>query len=263
MAPSLIDIGCNLLHKSFTHDREAVMERARAAGVGVLILTGTSGPSSREAAQFAARFPGRLYSTAGVHPHDARHFGPETPALLAELLSRPEVVAVGECGLDFNRDFSPRPEQERAFAAQIDLAARTGKPLFLHERDAHERFLEILRAHLAPHVKAVAHCFTGTAEEAARYLDLGLFIGITGWICDERRGRHLADVVKHVPLDRLMLETDAPFLTPRTLPGRPQRNEPAFLPEVLRAVAAALGKSEAEVAEATTRTAREFFGLSV
>jgi len=263
MIHPLIDIGCNLLHPSFTVDREAVLERARTAGVRILVVTGTSVSSSREAADFAASKPGVLFATAGVHPHDARRFGPETLAELEALARRPETVAVGECGLDFNRDFSPRPAQERAFELQLGLAARVGKPLFMHERDAHTRFVDILRSFRGRIGRGVVHCFTGTAEEASRYLDLGLHIGITGWICDERRGRHLAAVVRHVPLDRLMLETDAPFLVPRTLATRPSRNEPAFLPEVLRVTAAALGRSEAEVAEATTRTAGEFFGIDV
>ncbi|MBN2354282.1 MAG: TatD family hydrolase [Spirochaetales bacterium] len=259
----LIDIGCNLLHPSFNSDRTEVLERAHAAGVRILVVTGTSAASSREAADFAGSRPGILYATAGVHPHDARHFGPGTLAELEALAGRPEVVAVGECGLDFNRDFSPRPAQERAFELQLELAARVGKPLFMHERGAHARFVDILRSFHGRIGRCVVHCFTGTAEEASLYLDLGLHIGITGWICDERRGRHLAEVVRHIPLDRLMLETDAPFLVPRTLPSRPSRNEPAFLPEVLRVTAAALDRNEAEVAEATTRTAGKFFGIGV
>ncbi len=261
MPDALIDIGVNLLHKSFTQDRDAVIDRARRAGVAAMIITGTSEPSSREAVRLAEHHPGWIYATAGVHPHVAVHFDPDTLRALEELTARHEVVAVGECGLDFNRNFSPRPAQERVFEAQIELACRTGRPLFLHEREAHGRFLEIIKAYRPRLGNAVVHCFTGSAEEASRYLDLGLHFGITGWICDERRGLHLREVVRGIPLDRLMLETDAPFLVPRTLPGRPQRNEPAFLPEVLRVVAQALGKPAAEVAAATTRTAREFFGL--
>src|SRR5262249_4358658 len=145
------------------------------------------------------------------------------------------VRAVGECGLDFNRDFSPRPVQERWFAAQLALAAALDKPVFLHERDAHARFVAILKE--APPVRGVVHCFTGTRAELDVYLEMGLHIGITGWICDERRGAGLAALVRHVPLDRLLVETDAPFLVPRDLRPRPAHNEPAFLPHIAQTVA--------------------------
>ena len=172
------------------------------------------------------------------------------------------MVAIGECGLDFNRDFFPRPQQEKWYEAQVALAEELQKPLFLHERDARQRFCEILAA-VRKSVPAVLHCFTGTREELKIYLDLGLHLGITGWICDERRGTHLRELVREIPLDRLMIETDAPFLVPRTMPTKPRdgRNEPAFLPYVLQAVADCLGKPVPVVAEATTKTAREFFRL--
>ncbi|MBN1430570.1 MAG: TatD family hydrolase [Anaerolineae bacterium] len=263
MAFPLIDIGINLMHRSFSADRDQVMKRAQEAGVGIMIITGTSERGSRECAQFARKFPGVLYSTAGVHPHDAKHCTPNTIRTLQTLTRQSTVVAVGECGLDFNRDFSPRPVQEQWFEAQIELAGQVKKPLFMHERDAHQRFIEILKQHQGQYDRAVVHCFTGSIYEAKRYLDMGLHIGITGWICDDRRGKHLREVVRQIPLDRLMLETDAPFLTPRTMPARPKdgRNEPAFLPYVLKAVSQAVGKPEQEIAEATTRTARLFFGL--
>jgi TatD DNase family protein len=170
-------------------------------------------------------------------------------------------VAIGECGLDFNRNYSPHPDQEKWFVAQLELGLELGKPLFLHSRDAHPRFAEIVKHHGIRN--AVAHCFTGGKEELHAYLDLGLHIGITGWICDERRGRHLVELVRDIPRERLLLETDAPYLTPRDLRPQPKarRNEPAFLPHILGAVAAALGRPAAEVAAETTRNAVAFFGL--
>jgi TatD DNase family protein len=163
--------------------------------------------------------------------------------------------------LDFNRDFSPRSHQEQWFEAQLELAFALELPLFLHERDAHERFLEILRPYRDRVPAAVVHCFTGTQDELQAYLDLDLHIGITGWICDERRGLHLQELVRSIPLNRLMLETDAPYLTPRTLRPKPKsgRNEPAFLPYVLETVAQAMAKPPEVVADATTQTARQFF----
>jgi TatD DNase family protein len=171
-------------------------------------------------------------------------------------------VAIGECGLDYNRNYSPHPAQEKWFVAQLELAAELGKPLFLHSRDAHPRFAEILRNLRVG--KAVAHCFTGEGPELRAYLELGLYIGITGWICDERRGAHLRPLVKEIPADRLLVETDAPYLTPRDLRPQPKarRNEPAFLPHILRAVAQARGEAPEALAAQTTRNARALFGLA-
>jgi len=258
----IVDIGVNLAHRSFDPDRPQVIARAFAAGVRTLIVTGATLATSQEAQQIAREYPGRLFFTAGVHPHDSRHCSDETLAELRRLARVEEAVAIGECGLDFNRDFSPRPLQEQWFAAQVALAEEVQLPLFLHERDAHQRFCEILNA-TRRSVPAVLHCFTGTGEELKAYLDLGLYIGITGWICDERRGTHLRALVRDIPADRLMLETDAPYLLPRSLAQKPKhgRNEPAFLPHVLQTVAACLGRPPTEVAQTTTRTAKRFFRL--
>lgn len=259
----IVDIGVNLTHRSFQLDTKEVIERAMAAGVRTMIVTGTSLKASEEALQLARDYPNQLYSTAGVHPHDSRNCTEQTIPGLRRLAARDQVVAIGECGLDFNRDFSPRPDQERCFEAQVALAEELQMPLFLHERDAHVRFCEIFKRSRKS-VPAVIHCFTGTRDELMAYLKLGLHIGITGWICDERRGLNLRELVKEIPLDRLMIETDAPFLTPRNLPTKPKdgRNEPGFLPYVLATVAECLGKPVAEVAEKTTQTARTFFRVS-
>jgi len=260
---NLVDIGVNLGHRSFQADRKQVIERAFAAGVRTMVITGASVAGSEEGARITREYPNQLFATAGVHPHDSRNCTETTIADLRRLATDQEVVAIGECGLDFNRDFSPRPLQERWFEAQVLLAEELQMPLFLHERDAGERFCQVLtRARKAS--PAVLHCFTGTREQATAYLDMGLHLGITGWICDERRGTHLRELVKYIPLDRLMVETDAPFLLPRTMPKKPKdgRNEPAFLPFVLQTVAESLGKPPAEVAATTTKTAREFFRLA-
>jgi TatD DNase family protein len=251
----VIDIGANLTHSAFRDDLAEVIERAREAGVEQIIVTGTTVEDSRKASALGLPF------TAGVHPHHARDCGPETIPELRALASHPLCVAIGECGLDFNRNYSPHPDQEKWFVAQAQLGLELQKPLFLHSRDAHPRFSEILKTN---HIhKAVAHCFTGERAELKAYLDLGLYIGITGWICDERRGRHLVELVREIPPDRLLLETDAPYLTPRDLKPQPKarRNEPAFLPHVLRAVARALGRPAGEIAAETARNARQLFSL--
>ena len=259
----LIDIGANLCHESFASDLDEVLERAVRSGVGRIIVTGTSRPDSEAAAALARRHPRRLRATAGVHPHEAATFDGAAAAAIEALARREEVVAVGETGLDFYRDFSPRPDQERAFEAQLEIAARLGLPVFLHERDARRRFVEILRPvrdRLGP---AVIHCFTGDRDDLDAYLDLDLHVGITGWICDERRGLHLRELVGRIPADRLMLETDSPYLLPRDLRPRPRsrRNEPAHLAHVAQAVAGATGEAVEALAARTTATACAFFGL--
>jgi TatD DNase family protein len=172
-------------------------------------------------------------------------------------------VAAGECGLDYFRDFSPRPVQRQAFHRQLELAAKMGKPVFLHQRDAHEDFLAILREHRKTLVGGVTHCFTGNAHELTAYLDLGFAIGITGWICDERRGAHLLPLMREIPADRLLLETDGPYLLPRDLSPKPasRRNEPAYLPHITEAVARARGESVTALARSSTAATRKLFGL--
>jgi TatD DNase family protein len=263
MSPTFVDIGINLAHDSYDADRPAVIERAHAAGVTRMIVTGSTLESSRRALDLAREWPGVLYATAGVHPHHATDLAATDLPAFRELLGRPEVVAAGECGLDFFRNYSPHDAQERAFRWQVELAIETRRPLFLHQRDAHADFVRILRDYAGALPPAVAHCFTGTADEAEEYLALGLHVGITGWICDERRGLHLRDVVRRVPLDRLMIETDGPYLLPRDLRPKPasRRNEPAFLPHVAAAVAGARDEPVERLADGTTATAVRFFAL--
>lgn len=260
---NLIDIGANLAHDSFDDDRDAVIQRAHDAGVDRMIVTGSSDDSNRRAAELVDANPGVLFSTAGVHPHHAADYTEDSDMLIRDLAMRDTVVAIGETGLDYFRNFSPREEQLRAFRAQLDIAVDTGKPVFLHQRDAHDDFVEVLEPVLPQLSRAVAHCFTGEHESLREYLGMGLFIGITGWICDERRGKHLYDIADVVPDDRLMIETDAPYLLPRTLRPKPKtrRNEPAWLPEVLRTLAEARGQSVEHVAKITTGNAERFFGL--
>jgi TatD DNase family protein len=259
----LTDIGLNLAHDSFDHDRDEVVAAAVAAGVRHMVVTGSTIASTRAAIDIVRTAPAMFRATAGIHPHHARDFHDDDVGQLRSLLQAPEVGAAGECGLDHYRDLSPRADQERVFRLQLELAAETGKPVFLHQRDAHDAFTAILREYLPRLTGGVAHCFTGNARELRDYLSLGLSIGVTGWICDERRGTQLRDVVGLIPVDRLMLETDAPYLLPRDLEPRPKsrRNEPRYLPHILETVAACRNESAASVAIATTRNARTFFGF--
>ncbi|WP_312156509.1 TatD family hydrolase [Pseudomonas sp.] len=263
----LVDIGVNLTHPTFARDPRAVLARAYAAGVTQLVLTGTSLQKSEAALALCQELDEtgtQLVCTAGVHPHDASQWTAASSAQLRSLLAEPRVRAVGECGLDFNRDLSPRREQERALEEQLQLAVETGLPVFLHERDAAQRLVEILRSFRDQLGAAVVHCFTGDKAALYAYLDLDMNIGITGWICDERRGTHLQPLVGDIPATRLMLESDAPYLLPRSLRPKPKggQNEPAFLPEVLREVARHRGVSEQALAKSTTLCARAFFNLA-
>ncbi len=260
----LIDIGANLTHDSFDHDREAVLQRARNAGISQLVVTGASREHSPKALALAQAHPGFLYATAGVHPHHAVEYTDEADAQMRDLHAHAEVVAVGECGLDYFRDFSPRPAQRKAFERQLQIGADTGKPLFLHQRDAHADFMAMMAdfdGRLGP---AVVHCFTGTREELFDYLDQDWYIGITGWLCDERRGLHLRELVKSIPAGRLMIETDAPYLLPRTVKPQPshRRNEPMYLAHIVEELARDRGESVETTAAETTASARAFFGLS-
>ena len=263
MPISLIDIGANLAHDSFDEDREAVMQRAAEAGVSRMIVTGSSDDSNVRAAELAAASPGILSATAGVHPHHASDYNDASDTLIRSLVKEDAVVAVGECGLDYFRNFSPRAAQISAFERQLAIAKETGLPVFLHQRDAHDDFVEILEPALPDLSRAVAHCFTGEGESLREYLAMGLYIGITGWICDERRGQHLHDIVSIIPDDKLLVETDAPYLLPRSIRPRPKtrRNEPMYLPEVVRVLAEARGQTEEHVAAITTANAIRFFAL--
>jgi TatD DNase family protein len=267
MTEKYIDIGINLTNRQFQNDIKTIIQNADDAKVEQMILTGTSIRNSEESATLAKKHSGKLYATAGIHPHDAKHFDGASVAKLRKILQESHVVSVGECGLDFDRDFSPRPSQEKCYEAQLQLAVEIQKPLFLHERAAFSRFNAITDVYLAKLPKAVVHCFTGTLREAKTYLDKGFYLGFTGAISDIRRFDHLKEVVKYTPLDRLMIETDAPFMLPKNVPKNlltkyhERRNEPAFLPFVAQTIAEFKGISVEEVARQTTLNAKEFFGI--
>jgi len=261
---SLIDIGANIAHDSFDDDRADMMRRAKDAGVSRIIVTGSSDESNVLAAELAEKSPGVLYSTAGVHPHHASGYDDASDTLIRTLIQKDVVVAVGECGLDYFRNLSPRKAQLEAFARQLEIAMDSGLPVFLHQRDAHDDFVELLEPALPNLSRAVAHCFTGEGESLREYVAMGLYIGITGWICDERRGGHLQDIVSIIPDDRLLLETDAPYLLPRTIRPKPKsrRNEPMYLPEIVRVVAEARGQTEQHIADITYANSVRFFALN-
>lgn len=259
----MFDIGVNLTSTQFAKDRKQVVKRAREAGVTGLLITGTNALESQQAQSLAEQHPDYCWSTAGVHPHHASEWSGETAATLRRLADKPQVVAIGECGLDFNRNFSEPEQQAYAFNAQLELAAELALPVFLHCREAHSRFISILQPWLPKLPAAVLHCFTGTRDELETCLAMGLSIGITGWVCDERRGLVLRGMMPLIPADRLLLETDAPWLLPRDMRPRPasRRNEPCFLPHIVQQVAQLRGENAEELARQTAMNARRIFRL--
>ncbi|MBL4680972.1 MAG: TatD family hydrolase [Pseudomonadales bacterium] len=264
MSAELIDIGANLTHESFTEDLNSVLDSASKKNVTRLIVTGADLQSSEAALELARSYPEHLFSTAGIHPHHAEDTNPEALSKLRSLLKNKEVKAVGETGLDFFRDISPRNIQISSFEAHIELAIETGLPMFLHERDSYPTFGKVLKTHRDKLNQVVVHCFTGEKDALHAYLDLDCSIGITGWICDERRGYHLIPLLKDIPLDKLMIETDSPYLMPRTIRPKPKtrRNEPKNLSYICQFIADILQLPYEEIAKQTTKNAQKFFALS-
>ena len=259
----MIDIGINLTNKRFHKDLPLVIENAKQAGVNSLIVTGTSIEESEQALALCLQYPGFLYCTAGIHPHDAKTFSKQSVESLRTLVNNEQVKAIGECGLDFNRNFSTPAEQELAFVKQLELAVELQLPVFMHERDANTRFIKLLKPYIYQLPNAVLHCFTGSQSDLESALALDLHIGITGWICDERRGTELIDLVKLIPNDRLMIETDGPYLLPRSMRPKPKssRNEPKYLPYIAQAIANARGETLKQLVQQTEQNSKLFFKL--
>jgi len=267
MVQQLIDVGVNLTNKRFDKDRVEVLARAKNLGVQQLLITGTCVAESQRALtlchDYQQQFPNMLSATAGIHPHDADGVDDDYIEQLTELASHTQVKAIGECGLDFNRNFSAPEQQLNVFKAQIQLAAQLQMPLFLHQRDAFDPWFAALKPQLDNIPAMVSHCFTGTQQQLMQCLAANMYIGITGWLCDERRGQELRDIVKLIPLDKLLIETDAPYLTPRTIRPKPKssRNEPSYLPYVVEQLAELIGVDPAEIACQTSLNAQKVFNL--
>lgn len=243
---------------AFNSDREEMLERAWQAGVSRIVAIGQwRGPGDFGGAlELAARFPDRVVATMGVHPHECARVPAEDWSALEAICARPEVLAVGETGLDYHYDHSPRDEQRRWFAHQLDLARRLGKPVVIHTREAEDDTVAILRENRPE--KALIHCFTSTADQVRRYLDMGLYVSVAG-VVTFAKAEELRDAVRLVPLDRLLVETDCPYLAP--VPHRGKRNEPAYVRHVAERIAEVKGVPLEEVARATAENARAFFGI--
>jgi len=233
---NIFDSHCHLDDRSFEPDFQDVLDRAAAAHVHRMLVVGIDKRTSKRAVMLANRHPG-IFASVGIHPHDAHSCTQAALTHLSALASDPKVVAWGETGLDFNRMHSPRKDQERWLIRQLEIAETLDLPLIFHERDSQGRLLEILEATASTHRPAVIHCFSGTAVELDRYLEMGFYIGITGIVTVRKRGEPLRQMIPSIPVNRLLIETDAPYLTPAPQRNKFRRNEPAFVREVLLKVA--------------------------
>ncbi len=260
---SLFDFCFNFTSSKFRDNEEHFLQRAYAANVSHFLVAGSDQEDSLYAIELAERYQQGMYATAGVHPHLAKNWQDNTRDTLHSLAKSERVKAIGEAGLDYNRNFSTHEQQEHAFRQQIELAIELQKPLFLHERDAHKEFFSILNEYKNDLGPTVVHCFTGEAEALENYLAMDLYIGITGWICDERRGGHLHALVKMIPDDRLLIETDAPYLFPRTFQPRPKKmtNEPSYLPHIAEHIAYHRGDSFEQLCGYTMNNSLRFLGI--
>ena len=261
----MIDIGVNLTNARFDKDRAKVIERAKLANIKSLLVTGTNVVESQKALSLCHDFPQFLACTAGVHPHDADNVSDDYLSQLRTLAKDEHVKAIGECGLDFNRNFSTPQNQQRVFIQQVALASELQLPLFLHQRDAFQPWLDILTPFIDDVPAMITHCFTGDLSQLKQCLDLDMYVGITGWICDERRGQVLRDIAKYIPMERLLIETDAPYLTPRNIRPKPKssRNEPSYLSYVVETLADVTPYSVSEIMQKTFENSQRVFAWDI
>ena len=256
-----IDIACNFTHPSFAENIDKVLQEADAVDVQKFVLLCASLKDLDPIQKIQYKDPSKFFITAGIHPHHAKEILDLNDQSLASILESIQPNAIGETGLDYFRNISPPEVQRDSFEMHIEAAKELQKPLYLHQRDAHEDFIAIIKNNIQSFPQFVVHCFTGTQKQLDDYLELGAFIGLTGWICDEKRNQDLRASIKNIPLNRLMLETDCPYLMPKNLPNKPSKNinEPKFLPHIASEVSNLMEISIDELRESTSRNAEIFF----
>jgi TatD DNase family protein len=260
----IFDSHCHLDDKAYLEDWDTVLNRAAENQVAAMMVVGVGRESSARAVRLARdpRHP-QLFASVGLHPHDARHCSEALLTHLRALSKDPKVVAWGETGLDFNRMFSSREDQERCFVRQLEIADELGLPLIFHERDSQGRFHELLKTTPAKNRRGVVHCFSGTRSEMVKYLEMGLHIGITGILTIKGRGQGLRELAKEIPRERILVETDAPYLTPTPQRNKYRRNEPAFVRAVLLRLAEVLEIDIEVLADRIWRNTCDLYGLPV
>ncbi|GIT37555.1 MAG: 3'-5' ssDNA/RNA exonuclease TatD [Gammaproteobacteria bacterium] len=261
MQDSFIDIGANLTDQSFDQDRDKIIEDSFQNGIEQIIVTSSSVNESLKSIELARSYKGKIWATAGIHPHNASNASENFKDDLMAILNHDEVVAIGECGLDYFRNFSSKEEQRKIFKGHLELAHKVDLPLFLHQRDAHDDFLGMIKDYGPKELKGVAHCFTGSKEQMESYLDLGLYIGVTGWLCDSRRNSELLGAINYIPKDRLLIETDSPYLMPKSLSKslNTRRNEPQFLGYIAKELATLMEISLSELSSITRSNTKNLF----
>jgi TatD DNase family protein len=257
---NIFDSHCHLDDKSYTMDLNAVLDRARSAGVIRMMTIGVNGRTSGQAVSLAQSHES-VYASVGVHPHDVKNCSESILRYLLDLAKNEKVRAWGEIGLDFNRMYSPRKDQEKWFERQLEIAGRLGLPMIFHERDSSGRFLEILKSQSLAEINGVVHCFSGNRQELDQYLALGLHIGITGIITMKSRGAQLRELAPIIPADRLLVETDAPYLVPSPERNRSRRNEPAYVKSVLMELAEVRKEDPDQLAKTTWDNTCRLYGL--
>jgi TatD DNase family protein len=256
----IFDSHCHLDDKSFRKDLDQVIKRANAAGIARMMTIGINGRTSALAVSLAHSHD-EIYASVGVHPHDVKNCNHSIIQDLKDLAKNTKVRAWGEIGLDFNRMYSPRKDQEMWFEKQLEIAGELPLPMIFHERDSNGLFLEILKNHNPNAIKGVVHCFSGTQNELDQYLSLGLHIGITGILTIKSRGRRLRQQAITIPADRLLVETDAPYLVPAPEKNRIRRNEPAFVKSVLMKLAEVRNEEPQQLADIVWRNTCRLYGL--
>ena len=257
----IADIACNFTSDRFDNDLDEVINQAIINNITKFGLICSRLSDIDKLLEIYNRYSKDMFFTIGVHPHHANEINEEYLNKLKEVINNNNPHAIGETGLDFFRNLSTYEEQIFAFEEQIKIAIDTNKPLFLHQRDSHDDFIKILRKYSSDINKSVVHCFTGTKEQLNDYLELDCYIGVTGWICDAKRNVELRKTIKNIPLERLMIETDCPYLIPKNLEEKPKnnRNEPTYLNHIANEVATLMKKDINDIREKTYKTSLSFF----
>lgn len=252
----MFDIGANLTSSHFSKDLDVVLNDSLTAGVEKICITSSNLDDVENAKKISEKY-NNLYYSVGFHPHNAKDFKIEFLKDMSVYLNDPKAICLGEMGLDFNRNFSSKEEQILCFESQLSLANSISKPLFLHQRDAHEEFLSVLDNHKL-NQKLIVHCFTGNLSELEDYLKRDFYIGITGWVCDLKRGKELRKCINQIPEDKLLIETDSPYLSPRK---KIRRNEPKFLIDVAEEVATLRNETKESIINSSYENSLNFFNL--
>ena len=260
MQSKLFDIGANLTHESFSSDLSTIINESISNNIEKISVTGCNVEDSLKALSIAEMYPNNLISTCGIHPHYADSFNDSSEIKIKEIASNSLVKAIGETGLDFNRNYSKKENQINSFLEHIKIANELNLPMFLHQRDSHKEFMTCLKD-IYPETNCVVHCFTGSEEELDAYLSLDFYIGITGWICDEKRGSHLKEFISKIPLDKLLIETDSPYLLPKNIKIKERRNKPLFLKEVLSKLSSIRNEPVNDLSKAIYQNSLKFFNL--